>query len=269
MSNSSLLTITHDCGFFSCSSVRLDIISKYIVDNKKLPEIIDCSKQFSWYKPEDKINEDITNDYFERFENVKTDIDISNIEHYNNEFQYINYADVNYSKIYPLMKKYFSPSTNILNKIQYIYNKYNLDYDNICVLFYRGNDKITETQLSSYEDYLIYSNEIFEKNPNIIFLIQSDETEFIEYMTNIYPNNSIYFKDEIRHMNKTCNTVDKVMKLNIHEYSMYYLAITIIMSKCKYIICGTGNCSIWIMLYRNNNKNTIQFIREKWIKTLE
>ena len=56
MSNSSLLTITHDCGFFSCSSVRLDIISKYIVDNKKLPDIIDCSKQFSWYKPEDKIN---------------------------------------------------------------------------------------------------------------------------------------------------------------------------------------------------------------------
>lgn len=70
-------------------------------------------------------------------------------------------------------------------------------------------------------------------------------------------------------MNKMCNTVDKVMKSNIHEYSMYYLAITIIMSKCKYIICGTGNCSIWIMLYRNNNKNTIQFIRGKWIKTLE
>lgn len=89
MSNSSLLTITHDCGFFSCSSVRLDIISKYIVDNKKLPEIIDCSKQFSWYKPEDKISEDITNDYFERFENVEIDIDISNIEHYDDEFQYI------------------------------------------------------------------------------------------------------------------------------------------------------------------------------------
>ena len=47
------------------------VIKCNILSNKKLPDIIDCSKQFSWYKPEDKINEDITNDYFERFENVE------------------------------------------------------------------------------------------------------------------------------------------------------------------------------------------------------
>ena len=37
------------------------------------------------------------------------------------------------------------------------------------------------------------------------------------------------------------------------------LAITIIMSKCKYIVCTTGNCSIWIMLYRGNVDNIFQF----------
>jgi hypothetical protein len=245
------------------------LISKYIVSYKKIPDIIDSSQQFLWYKPQNKIYSDITYDYFENYENMNVDIDISNVEEYDHNLQFENYTSLDYYKITPLIKKYFNPSSNIFNIIAHIESKYNLNYENICVLFYRGNDKITETKLSPYDEYLKYSDKILKKNPNPIFLIQSDETEFIEYMTNIYPNNSIYFKDEIRHMNKTCNTVDKVMKSNIHEYSMYYLAITIIMSKCKYIICGTGNCSIWIMLYRNNNKNTIQFIREKWIKTLE
>jgi len=143
--------------------------------------------------------------------------------------------------------------------------KYNLLYNNICVLFYRGNDKIRETKLSNYDDYLIYANLIMKSNPNILFLIQSDETEFITFMTEKFRKNSFYFKDEIRHMNKCNNTVDTLMQDKNYEFSKYYLAITIIMSKCKYIICGSGNCSIWIMLYRGNNNNVYQFQNGEWV----
>lgn len=113
-----------------------------------------------------------------------------------------------------------------------------------------------------------YANQILEKNPNIVFLIQSDETEFIEFMTKSFPSNSIYFKDEIRHMEKCNSTVDIKMKSQNYEYSKKYLAITIIMSKCKYIICGSGNCDIWIMLYRGNNNNVIQHLKESWYNTV-
>ena len=95
-------------------------------------------------------------------------------------------------------------------------------------------------------------------------MIQSDETEFLEFMTNKFPNNSIYFKDEIRHMKKCNDTVDKKMNSQNYEFSKNYLAITMIMSKCKYIICGSGNCDIWIMLYRGNNSNVIQNLNGKW-----
>jgi hypothetical protein len=61
------------------------------------------------------------------------------------------------------------------------------------------------------------------------------------------------------------STVDKVFKLLNHDFSKYYLAITIIMSKCNYIICNSGNCSIWIMLYRGNSNNVDQFLIDKWI----
>ena len=74
----------------------------------------------------------------------------------------------------------------------------------------------------------------------------------------MFPNNSFYFKDEIRHMKKCNSTVDIKMSSQNYEFSKKYLAITIIMSKCNYIICGSGNCDIWIMLYRGNNNNVIQ-----------
>ena len=140
-----------------------------------------------------------------------------------------------------------------------------MNYDNICVLFYRGNDKNTETLICNYDEYLIYANLVMKNNPNILFLIQSDETEFIDFMTQKFPKNSFYFKDEIRHMNKCNSTVDHTMKEDIFTFSKYYLAITIIMSKCKYIICGSGNCSIWIMFYREHSNNVIQNLNGEWL----
>ena len=83
-------------------------------------------------------------------------------------------------------------------------------------------------------------------------------------MTNKFPDNSFYFKDEIRHMKKCDDTVDIKMKSQNYEFSKKYLAITIIMSRCKYIICGSGNCDIWIMFYRGNNKNVIQNLNGTW-----
>jgi hypothetical protein len=142
--------------------------------------------------------------------------------------------------------------------------KYSLDYNNLCVLFHRGNDKVTETTLPNYQDYVNYALEIQKRHPSIVFLLQSDETEFLEYMTQSFPDNSFYFRDEIRHMKKCNDTVDKTMSENNHAFSQKYLAITVIMSKGKYLVVGSGNCSLWIMMYRGNADNVIQFRHGTW-----
>ena len=257
-----MLRITHSCGFFSCCSVRLSEIVGFINLHKQLPSIVDSSEQFRWYKNDTNYNRDITFDYFEN-DNV-TDVDITVPINYHHEHQYINYSDLDYKSLTPLVKKYFYPSIEINENINRIEKKYNLNYENICVLFYRGNDKNRETSKCGYDEYLNYANQLLEKDQNIVFLIQSDETEFIEFMTNQFPNNSFYFRDEIRHMNKCDDTVDMRMRSQNYEFSKKYLAITIIMSKCKYIICGSGNCDVWIMLYRGNNKNVIQNRNGVW-----
>jgi hypothetical protein len=256
---------THNAGFFSCCSVKLFNIIDYINSNSKIPIYIDSSRQFEWYKNR---NTDITYEYFEHYDNIHNNITIQNSIKYHWDDQFIEYSKLDYSNIIPLVKKYFSPSKQIINIIQNIEQKYKLEYDNICVLFYRGNDKITETKLCGYDEYLNYANFIMKHNPNILFLIQSDETEFIEFMIEKFPNNSFYFKDEIRHMNKCNSTVDILMRHKNYEFSKYYLAITIIMSKCKYIICGSGNCSIWIMFYRENNNNVYQNLNGEWYNTV-
>ena len=251
----------HNFGFFSCCSVKLDYIVKYLNLKLKIPDYVDSSQQFKWYKNDQQ--KDITYEYFEHYNNI-TDITINYPINYKHIYQFIDYSKLDYANITPIIKKYFSPSINILNIIKNIEQKYNLVYDNICVLFYRGNDKIKETILCSYNEYLEYADLIIKNNPDILFLIQSDETEFIEFMTIKFPNNSFYFKDEIRHMNKCNSTVDVLMKDMNFEFSKFFLAITIIMSKCKYIICGSGNCSIWIMLYRQHSNNVYQYLNNKW-----
>lgn len=253
------IKITHNYGFFSCCSVRLNGIIDYINSTKQIPINVDCSESYDWYKINN--TEDITFEYFEKPEHLN--IDINTCIDYHENYQYNNYKHLDYNNLNQIIKKYFSPSNEVNNIITNIEQKYNLNYDNICVLFYRGNDKMGETPLCKYNDYIDYANKIISINPNIMFLIQSDETEFIELMTLTFPN-SIYFKDEIRHMNRCNETVDHVFRDNIDIFSKNYLGITIIMSKCKYIICGSGNCSIWIMLYRGHSENIYQNFKHKW-----
>jgi len=250
-------------GFFSCCSIKLAYIVLYIKFFSKFPDYVDSSKLFRLYK-EDNDN-DITYNYFEHYNNINEIINKDTpIEEIFENSQYNIYSLLNHKSTYPVVKKYFSPSKSILKIIEDMENKYNIDYSNICVLFYRGNDKNRETSICNYDEYLIYANKILDINPNVLFLIQSDETEFINFIRERFPNNSFYFNDETRHISKCDSTVDIIMRDKNSIFSKYYLAITIIMSKCKYIICGSGNCSFWIILYRGNSDNVYQNLNNKW-----
>lgn len=255
------LIITHNSGFFSCCSVRLDNIIKYFNQNRRLPLIVDSSAQFDWYKPPRSHKASIVETYFTT--------DLSGIPfrgpiNYGHWFQLIDYKKIEFKAIQPFVTKYFSPSNEIQDIVITLESKYALDYSNLCVLFYRGNDKITETELSSYDEYIAKAKEIQEQNPSIRFLLQSDETEFLEALSSHFPN-SFYFKDEIRHIKKANTSVDKVFPQDNYQFSKYFLAITLCMAKCKYVVCGSGNCSIWIALYRGNTEGIYQHLHDKWI----
>ena len=257
------LVVTHNAGFFSCCERRLVGIIAYFNHHAALPDIVDSSQQLSWYKSDP--TKDITFEYFENYNSYPTIQYTSSIFiDYEPELQFADYSIIQYSKYNPFIQKYFSPSSEIVNLVRNLETKYNINYDNICVLFYRGNDKNRETHICGYDEYITYANKLLEEHPTIQFLIQSDETGFIEKMLSVFPN-SIYFKDEIRHIPKQNNTVDLLMRENIEFFSKNYLAITILMAKCKYIVCGSGNCSLWIMFYRGNTTGVYQNRNNQWL----
>lgn len=257
------VVVKHNAGFFSCCNIRLWDIITFINTNKGLPLKVDSSQQFQWYKT---INRDVTFDYFKNYEKIDIPCKLSYPIDYHHDYQFSDYSTLQYKNIVPLIHKYFTPSDEVYTYMNQIEQKYSMDFENTCVLFYRGNDKNRETSICNYDEYVEYAHKVLAKNPNTVFLIQSDETEFIQMFQSLFPT-SFYFKDEIRHMKKCDSTVDLTMRQNIELFSKYYLAITVIMAKCKYIVCGTGNCSLWIMFYRGNNKNVFQNKDGKWIES--
>lgn len=242
------IVITHNAGFFSCCSVLLHLIVQYINFYKKLPLSIDTRRTLEWYKP-DNDSRDIFPNYF--ICNDTTQIEYTKNICYIENDQFKPFDQIDFEPLYPLISKYFSPSLEIQKKIEELEKKYEIDYENTCVLFLRGNDKATECKIPEYDLYMKEANKILETHPSTRFMIQSDETEFLEKMTQQLEN-TFYCKDEIRHIGKSNTTVDIVFRGLNYTFSKNFLAITHIMSKCKWVVCNSGNCSIWVAFFRGN-----------------
>jgi len=244
-------------GFFSNCTLRLFDIILYFNSVKKLPMFVDSSKQFELFKFGTNLS-DVTNEYF--CNTIEDEIYYENAIDFREQYQYTDYKTLKFEALEPFIKKYFTPSEQVKSDIKFIETKYEVnEYNNLCALFYRGNDKATEIALPEYDDILEKARELYRENNNIKFLVQSDEIEFIERVLQEFPNNAFYFKDEVRTINKNSSlSVDGVTPELNFAFTQYYLAITLIMSKCKYLVCGSGNGSLWIVLYRGNSENVFQ-----------
>jgi hypothetical protein len=261
--------VKHDYGFFSNCVIRLHLIVEYTQKYKKLPLHIDSSRSFNWYKPKEMscYNEDVFFHYFEHDNNVHI-VPVNTYFHH--KLQFCVYKEIqNIDDIVLYVSKYFALNNDMIKLVENILTKYNVDLDNTCVLFYRGHDKTRETNTGSYHDFLMKAYAIMENNKGITFLIQSDESGFIQFMTRSLPN-TIVFHDEIRHMHRNVITsMDGICGIDNYKYSKFFVAIVMIMARCKHIVCNTGNISLWIYFWcyihnKNNIKNIHQFFLDRW-----
>ena len=248
----------HYAGFFSTTTIILFNIINYFKNNGIHPNDIDSSNTFTWYR---YTNNNIFFDFFKIGDINKLGVSLIDFNYEDRgDIQFKKYVQYNLDVYFKYVNVYFNLSDKVMYIYQNIIDKYNINFDNTCCLFLRGNDKATECEIPSYNKYIEKGREIIKINPNIIFLIQSDEKEFIDEMTLHFPNN-IVFKDEIRvipkNKNKTVDNHGKTPKIN-HTFALKFLAIVYIMSKCKYVICNSGNISFWILMYRQHFNNYIQ-----------
>jgi hypothetical protein len=172
-------------------------------------------------------------------------------------------------------------------------DKYKLNPDRLCAVYYRGTDKISETGIASYDTFLdkikeimlLESNESNESNEskelyrddNFSILVNSDEKQFIDYIKlNVRTVRTVRTVRNIRTVisfdenksidNSTCEKGIHLISDIETNYDMMQnlLPIFHIMASCKYLICSSGNCAVWMVYYRGHANRVYQYLVNKF-----
>ena len=258
------IKISHvaSAGFFSCCTKILYTVINSI-NNNIIPTIIDATNIFHLYKKSGQTN--ILGNFFNtKYLSDTADI-IDNtpivLSSTTNEHQFSNYQLINFASINPIIGRYFLPSPLIGHIIDTLLTKYSIDYTNTCVIRYRGTDKKVETSVPNYSEFIEKALKIKSNNPDIRFLVLTDETEFLNECIKAIPD-IIYIKEMA--------TISSAVGRGIHNSTIdvsrdiyFFLASIYIASKCKYIITTSGNCDIWIILFRGHCRGVLQYLEHK------
>ena len=241
------LVITHNAGFFSCCSIKLFEIIKFINNHKNEPDIIDSTKQFLYYKRIDQKGMDISPCFFQFNKNIN--IDNSNIILTSDpqELQFSNYKLINFHQSKPLIDKYFDPSIKIKEKISMIEDKYRLNYEKILAVYYRSTDKSLETNIPSIKTIINKISEVKKKNPELQILYMTDDLNSKKIIHNQFKN--VITIDEVDKHYSSC-----------YDHAQWFMSSVIVMSKAHSIITTSGNVSNWMIFYRNNANNVYQYL---------
>lgn len=255
-----VLEVTHDAGFFSCSTIRLRSIINFYNQNNLLP-IVDSSRQWSSYKD---IEGDITPILFKEndiISNIKDTIIFSDDDR---EDQFSDYAKLNYDDIKFFIDRYFKPSEKILETKKKFIEKYNIDVANTISIYFRGNNKGRETYLPSHQQMINKINEVKTKFPNHKILLQTDEVEFCESVLSHYPNTIII--KELKQINNCDNDVHSLTPIGERiDLAINLLSSILILSETSQVILNSGNVGMWICLFRKNSNGVYQFLSNSFL----
>jgi hypothetical protein len=257
-----MLRIVHNAGFFSCCSVRLYDIIQYYNYFTTLPLSIDSSLQYTLYKKNKY--QDITFDFFEYY-HERDGAPYYTIPHITHDiYQDQNYKDIPYSRILPYIKKYFEPSSIIKQLSKQLLQQYHIRPDHCIAVYYRGTDKNGEIKTDTYERFYHKLQEVRVKDPTVQILLQTDETQFVEYMKEKCMDHLIIINELSTSITKKGIHHEKSPSENYNDIT-YLFSVIRIMSTCNYIICSSGNVSVWMMLYRGHANGVHQNLFCTWV----
>jgi hypothetical protein len=266
--------IAHSAGFFSCCSIKLNAIVEFANLHRLFPKHINGTGLFTFYKVREQMNQDITHVFFKHPSGSELPEPIVSKINYNHGHQLVPYSQLDYKNVLPVVQKFFEPSAQIIALVSQFENKYGIDAGNCIAVYYRGTDKITETALDSFDSYYAKLSELLSHSDNhgCKILLQSDVAHFFDYM-------KAKFRDSPHSANlviiyEVVPTRSTVMGAHIerigqpinHSDIKHLLAVVVLISKCKRIICSSGNVSLWMMMYRGHSENVHQSLNLKWLE---
>jgi hypothetical protein len=243
-----------NCGFYSN---EFQVFNSLLVLLKHgiIPERIDYSLGYRHFKKDP--NQDIYSDFHKIDDKIDLDLFVDIPLPDSNKCQFDLYRFDVYNKI---KDRFFGPSDLILERKNILIDKYKFDPQKTISVLYRGTDKSTELQLGSPTEYLKVVKNILKDNPNFKVLLQTDQTQVIQYFYDQLGDILITFEETpSTASNKVIWSLMEQSGKDSIDWSQWFDAALRCVSECKYLVNHTGNVAFFANLYRGNVDKVYQF----------
>jgi hypothetical protein len=243
------LYITHNAGFFSCTSVALNSIVR------EPPLSVSARFGMRLYKPH--LFSDPWSHYFMKpdLTNVKLPkIDQSTPPPL--DWWWRKYSELPLSETQLYLLAYFRPSSRVLAKVEEVLDQFDLDYSKIIGVHYRGTDKAQELDTIEVDFYFHELDQILAIEPDHRILLQTDDYAIVGSFLRRYGDRVVIIDHPIKSSEGV--GLHYLGKRNPVEDTIQYLSIILILSKCDYLITHTGNGALWEVLYRGSDFRVTQ-----------
>ena len=235
-----------NAGYYSCiNQTKLGLYS--LISKSIIPEKISFENTLKPYK------ENPNNDIFD----LIYKIDHSNIKNLNTNFHYenfdvnyIDYDNIDFENFKKINDVFFNPSDLVLERISFLENKYNIDYENTLCVFHRGNDKHWEVKPIPLDVWVKVAKDFGE---NYRILVQTDSLDAKDFFVKNLSNTFIF--EEMLFENVGGNVKPSIDKTN---WIINFESVVRIVSKCKMLLTHHGNCGFAAVMFRGNTENVVQ-----------
>lgn len=244
------LQVSHDAGFFSCCTIRLRAIIDHYNEFRTLPEV-ESAHQWTRYKNEQEMRDHVdiapvffcTTDATRRNGHVRFSDDTKD--------QYGDYARINWPDVDFFVRRYFSPSEEVLRITAHLLTRYEIRPATTIVVLYRGNDKRRETKVPEYHQMLEAVVELRAELPHHRVLVQSDEAEFCDAMLAAIPDS--FTIDETPKIPRSDSAVQyEFPPDDRRQHALDFLATMFVIASCDQIVLNRGNVGLWACLFRGS-----------------
>lgn len=254
------MKVTHDAGFFSCSTVRLLAAIDHHNCCGGFPRI-DSSEQYGRYKDEPG---DVTPRFFRAppaDEPTLGPVEPSRSpEQYDDptHLQFTDYHHIDYAGVGAFVERYFTVAGSVRRLEQQLTEAYAIDPATTIAVCFRGNDKHHELVLPTYDEMLTKLEEVRARHPGHRVLVQSDERDFCLRAREL---DGVFLVGEtIKIQDRDHSVADAVPVGNRTKAAQVFLAVMQIMRRCDRVITTSGNVGLWICLYRGSAAGVSQHL---------
>lgn len=241
-----------DAGFFSLCSTSLSDLTQ--IDSEV--QLVKSRALFRDYSSHNSMSRDLWSRFFKqpvatRFTLPEDRTYLSQLHHHS------VYREIDLARYEPFLKKYFSPSDQVLERCAHFISQYGLDQRQTIAVNVRGTDKHTEVPSPPISTYLELAEEALSEKPTSDLLLVTDQQQYIEVFQSRFKSQLVSFGE----LPTTYGDIVIHKQLKKHEresFGVDFLATVLLMSQSETVITHTGNGALWTSLFRGGTVRLTQ-----------